>query len=526
MNVASFLAKAAQRFPERPAVQYDDEVTSYAEFYRRALALGGTLRALGLAKGDRVAFAMQNRPEILEVIYGCFAAGLVVVPMNARLHAREMAYIVGQSGAKVLIHGPDFESALDEHWDEFAGVEHRFGVDSTEAVASYASLLEDGAALAEPVDVASTDPCWLFYTSGTTGFPKGATWTHRTVRVLVMNYLADVYNITEDDVLIHCAPLSHGSGIVALPAVARGANNVIMSNPSFDPAALFGEVQRLGVTHIAFMAPTQIVKCLDEVDETTFDLSRLKAVCYGGAPIYVEHLKQAVKRFGPIWVQIFGQGECPITATVLPARDHVRFAETDDLRLGSAGFARTDVEVRIVDEDDNFVPQGQQGEIVVRGDIVMAGYWGNEAATAETLRNGWLHMGDVGMFDEHGYLHLLDRTKDVIISGGNNIYPREVEEVLITHPDVHHVVVVGVPDAYWGEAVRAVVVAEPGTSPSAEELIAHCGTRMAGYKKPKAVDFVDELPVSAYGKVLRREVRERYWDGQSRAVAGGVATAG
>lgn len=525
MNVASFLAKAAQRFPERPALQYDDEVTSYEEFYRRALALGGSLRQLGLAKGDRVAFAMQNRPEILEVIYGCFAAGLVVVPMNARLHALEMAYIVEQSGAKVLIHGPDFESTLDEHWDQFAGVEHRFGVDTTEAVASYASLLGGDGALAEPVDVESTDPCWLFYTSGTTGFPKGATWTHRTVRVLVMNYLADVYDITEDDVLIHCAPLSHGSGIVALPAIARGANNIIASNPSFDPVALFGEVERRGVTHIAFMAPTQIVKCLDEVDETKFDLSGLKAVCYGGAPIYVEHLKHAVKRFGPIWVQIFGQGECPITATVLPARDHVRFAETDDLRLGSAGFARTDVEVRIVDEGGNFVPQGQQGEIVVRGDIVMAGYWGDEAATAEALRNGWLHMGDVGMFDEHGYLHLLDRTKDVIISGGNNIYPREVEEVLITHPQVHHVVVVGVPDPYWGEAVRAVVVAEPDASPTAEELIAFCGTRMAGYKKPKAIDFVDELPVSAYGKVLRREVRERYWDGQSRAVAGGAAAA-
>mgnify|MGYP001202670280 FL=1 len=524
MNVASFLAKAAQRFPDHTALQYNDEKTSYQEFYRRALALGGALRALGLDKGDRVAFAMLNRPEILETIYGCFAAGLVVVPMNARLHPREMAYIVGQSGAKVLIHGPEFEDPLDEHWDQFGGVAHRIGVGCSERLTPYASLLTDEHSLAEPVDAEPTDPCWLFYTSGTTGFPKGATWTHRTVRVVVMNYLADVYNIHEDDVVIHCAPLSHGSGIVALPAVARAATNVIMGTPSFDPAALFAEIERLRVTHIAFMAPTQIVKCLDEVDETRYDLSSLKAVCYGGAPIYVEHLKEAVRRFGPIWVQIFGQGECPITATVLPASDHVRFAETDDPRLGSAGFPRTDVDVRVVDEHDNFLPPGQQGEVVVRGDVVMAGYWGDAAATAETLRNGWLHTGDVGVFDEHGYLHLLDRTKDVIISGGNNIYPREVEEVLITHPKVHNVVVVGVPDPYWGEAVRAVVVPEPGTSPTAQELIDYCTTRLASYKKPKAVDFVDDLPVSAYGKVLRREVRDRYWVGYSRAVAGGTAS--
>lgn len=523
MNVASFLTQSAVRFPDRTALQYDDGEVTYAEFHRRALSIGGELLARGLEKGDRVAFAMQNRPEILEVIYGCFAAGLVVVPMNARLHATEMAYIVRQSGAKVLVHGPDFEAPLDEHWEEFPGVLHRFGVECGGSITAFEELLGGNHMLTEPVDVDPTDPCWLFYTSGTTGFPKGATWTHRTVRVLVMNYLADVYNITEDDVLIHCAPLSHGSGIVALPAVARGAKNVVMSNPSFDPRVLFAEVQRLGVTHIAFMAPTQIVKCLDEVDESMYDLSTLRAVCYGGAPIYVEHLKQAVRRFGPIWAQIFGQGECPITATVLPTGDHARFAATDDPRLGSAGFARTDVEVRVVDEYDKFLPPGQQGEIVVRGDIVMAGYWGDKEATEETLRNGWLHMGDVGMFDEHGYLHLLDRTKDVIISGGNNIYPREVEEVLITHPSVHHVVVVGVPDPYWGEAVRAVVVPEPGSEATAEALMDYCGTKMAGYKKPKAVDFVEELPVSAYGKVLRREVRERYWAGRSRAVAGGAA---
>ena len=373
------------------------------------------------------------------------------------------------------------------------------------------------------MDVESTDPCWLFYTSGTTGRPKGATWTHRLVRVLVMNYLADVYNIHEDDVVLHAAPLSHGSGIVALPAIARASTQVILSTGNFSPAVLFEHVQRLGVTHIAFLAPTQIVKCLDEITPAEYDLSSLRAICYGGAPIYVEHLKRAVQAFGPVFVQIYGQGECPITATVLPAATLAGFVADDDPRVGSAGFTRTDVEVKVVDLEDRPLGVRQSGEIVVRGDIVMAGYWDNAEASDAALAGGWLHTGDVGMFDETGYLFILDRTKDVIITGGNNVYPREVEEVLITHPDVAGVVVVGVPDDYWGEAVHAVVVLETGSTLDAKALIVFCGQHIAGYKKPKSVDFVDALPTSAYGKVLRREVRGRYWGDRDRAVAGGAS---
>ncbi|HEX3612339.1 MAG TPA: AMP-binding protein [Sporichthyaceae bacterium] len=523
MNVATFLSKSAVRFPDRPALQYGDRITTYAQFADHSLALGGELLARGLRKGDRVAFAMSNRPEVLEVIFGCFAAGLVVVPMNARLHPREMAYLVQNSGARALIHTAEFETPLDEHWGDFAGVELRFGVDCSASVAGWTELTGSRNRLAAPVDIAETDPCWLFYTSGTTGKPKGATWTHRVVRVCVMNYLADCYNITQSDVLLHVAPLSHGSGIVALPAVARGANNAISDSSSFSPDSTFRDIERLGVTHIAFMAPTQIVKCLEEFEPGKYDLSSWQAVCYGGAPIYVEHLKKAVETFGPVFVQIFGQGECPITATVLPREEHLDMVKNDDPRLASCGFTRTDVEVKIFDENDVECRPGVSGEIVVRGDIVMAGYWNDPEATAETLRGGWLHTGDVGRFDEGGYLFLLDRTKDMIISGGNNVYPREVEEVLITHPDVAGVCVIGIPDEYWGEAVHAVVVPEPGTAPSAKELIDYCSGFMAGYKKPKNVDLVQELPTSAYGKVLRREVRARYW-ATDRAIAGGSAS--
>jgi acyl-CoA synthetase (AMP-forming)/AMP-acid ligase II len=520
MNVATFLTKSAVRFPDRPALQYGNEITTYRQFADRALSIGGELLARGLKKGDRVAFAMSNRPEVLEVIYGCFAAGLVVVPMNARLHPLEMAYLVENSGARALVHTAEFETPLNEHWDSFEGVELRFGVGCSPALASYDELTAGQNTLAGPVDITETDACWLFYTSGTTGKPKGATWTHRVVRVCVMNYLADCYNIQHDDVMLHVAPLSHGSGIVALPAVARGANNAISTAASFSPDSLFADVERLGVTHIAFMAPTQIVKCLEEFEPGKYDISTWKAVCYGGAPIYVEHLKKAVETFGPVFVQIFGQGECPITATVLPREEHLEMVKNDDPRLASCGFTRTDVEVKIFDENDQECPPGVSGEIVVRGDIVMAGYWNNPEATAETLRGGWLHTGDVGQFDEGGYLFLLDRTKDMIISGGNNVYPREVEEVLITHPSVAGVCVVGIPDEYWGEAVHAVVVLEPGAEATAKELIDYCAGFMAGYKKPKNVDFVDELPTSAYGKILRREVRAKYW-ATDRAIAGG-----
>jgi len=522
MNSFVFLQKAVQLRPEQPALVHGSEAVSYREFRDRALGIGGNLLALGLKPGDRVAFCLANSPRILETVYRCFAAGLVVVPINARLHPREIAYIVSNSGARILIHGPEYNDGIIEHLREFAELERRICTAEARGTAHFDSLLGSTARLEEPVDVAPTDPCWLFYTSGTTGKPKGATWTHRTVRVVVMNYLADVYNIQPGEVVLHAAPMSHGSGIVALPAVARAATNVVFDTKSFEPKALFALIERMKVSHIAFLAPTQIIKMLEEFKPGEYDLSSLKAICYGGAPIYIEHLRNAMKAFGPVFAQIYGQGEAPITITGLNAAAHAHLVETNDPRIGSAGTIRTDVEARCVDERGRPLLAGQAGEVVVRGDIVMQGYLNNPEATAETMRNGWLHTGDIGMFDENGYLFLLDRAKDMIISGGNNVYPREVEEVIVQHPAVATAVVFGVPHEYWGEAVHAVVVLEPGGKASAEEIIEHCGRNMAGYKKPKSVDFVEALPVSGYGKVMRREIREKYWQGYEGRIGGGA----
>jgi long-chain acyl-CoA synthetase len=522
MNAFAFLTKAAMLRPEQPALVHGAESLSYAQFRARALAIGGNLLRLGLKAGDRVAFCLANSPRILETVFGCFAAGLVVVPINARLHAREIAYIVGNSGAKVLIHGPEYQAGIVEHLADFSGLEQRVCTQSVEGALPFAHLTQPDGALPEAIDVSATDPCWLFYTSGTTGKPKGATWTHRTVRVIVMNYLADVHNIEAGEIVAHAAPLSHGSGIVALPAVARAATNVILDSKSFEPKALFELIQSMHVSHIAFLAPTQIIKMLDEFVPGAYDLSSLRAICYGGAPIYVEHLRNAIKAFGPVFAQIYGQGEAPITISGMNAAAHSRLLANNDPRIGSAGTIRTDVEVRCMDNNDRLLPPGAEGEIVVRGDIVMQGYWNNPEATAETLRGGWLHTGDIGVLDEQGYLYLLDRAKDMIITGGNNVYPREVEEVIVQHPAVATSVVFGIPHEYWGEAVHALVVLEPHSQTSAQDIIDHCGRNLAGYKKPKSVEFVDALPVSSYGKVMRREIRETYWQGYEGRVGGGA----
>jgi acyl-CoA synthetase (AMP-forming)/AMP-acid ligase II len=521
MNAYAFLANSARRFPLHTALLHGVERITYREFHERTLAIAGNLLARGLTRGDRVAFCLANSPRILEIVYGCFAAGLVAVPINARLHPREIAYIVGNSGSRVFIYGPEYQNAFLEHRDAFADEAERICTASTAGASEFCELLAPQNALSEYTEAEGSQPCWLFYTSGTTGHPKGAIWTHRMIRVVVMNYLADIYNIQPGEAVIHAAPMSHGSGIVALPAVARGAANVVLETRSFEPRALFTLIERTRASHIAFLAPTQIVKMLEEYKPGEFDLSSLRAITYGGAPIYVEHLRNAIRTFGPVFAQLYGQGEAPITIAGLSSTEHARLLELEDPRIGSAGTVRTDVEVRCVDESDRELPPGVAGEVVVRGDIVMPGYWNDPQASAEALRNGWLHTGDIGMFDEGGYLFLLDRAKDTIITGGNNVYPREVEEVIVRHPAVANAVVLGIPHEYWGEAVHAVIVLQPGAAVTAEEIIRHCGGSLAAYKRPKTVEFVTELPVSGYGKVLRREVRERYWQGQASRIGGG-----
>lgn len=521
MNTATLLTQAARTYPDQIAVRCGDRAVDYATFAGRSARLGQALRGFGLHTGDRVGIVQRNGVELLETVYGALMAGLVVVPVNMRLHPREIAFIGRDSGWRALVHTAEFNSGLDSVVDEMPELSVRISTGPTHGELDYEQLMKETSPLPAPVDLYPEAVAWLFYTSGTTGRPKGVIWTHRTVHNLVLSYLADVYSIQSPDVVLHAAPLSHGSGTVSLAAIARGAQNVILHTQSFEPDTVFSLIEAHGVTNIAFLAPTQIVKLLDEFTPGRYDLGSLRCVLYGGAPMYTDHLRQALEMFGPVFVQIFGQGESPLTISYLSVLEHVRWWQEGHERLSSAGIARTGIEIRIGDADDNPVPPGEIGEILCRGEIVMPGYWRNPEATAETLRGGWLHTGDVGKIDERGYLYVLDRSKDMVVSGGNNIYPREVEEVLLTHPAVAECAVIGIPDDYWGEAVHAIICLEDGHSATAEGLVAHCLANMASYKKPRSFEFRDALPKNAYGKVMKRELREDYWRGHDRRVGGG-----
>lgn len=517
MNIGYLLTKASRLHGNRLAIQYGEQCLTYAELNQRVGRLAKALRTLGIQRGDRVAIVQRNGPALFETLFACFRIGATTVPINVRLHSDEVAFISQDCGVKVLIATGDYaESALRarEQTSELQLV----GVDSIPDALDYESLLSAADPLTTDLDVDPTDTAWLFYTSGTTGKPKGAMLTHRNLLAMTMNYYADVNPIVPEDVVLHAAPLTHGSGLYALPAFAKGATNTILHTHSFDPATVFDLIQRLRVTTIAFLAPTQI-KMLLNGPYQSYDLNSLHCITYGGGPMYVEDMKQAVEVFGPVLVQIYGQGEAPMTISYLRKEDHLTNNDsTAERRLASAGISRTDVEVRIVDEDDRDVTTGTIGEIAVRGDVVMAGYWKRPEITSETLRGGWLHTGDLGMMDENGYIFLLDRKKDLVISGGNNIYPREIEEVLLKHPAVYEVAVIGVPDPLWGESVKAIVALRPGSTTTGEELIAFCQAHLASYKKPRTVEFIPQLPKNAYGKILKRELREQYWQGQQRRI--------
>jgi len=520
MNVGQFLTKAARSFPTNQAIVHGNQGWSYAEFDRRTSQLCHALRGLGLERGDNLAVLMTNCSPMLETMFAGFRLGCGVVPINFRLHPNEFAYIIDHSESRVVVTSSEFNEPLQSVGDQMPRVEHVITTGgATGEVLDYETILENQPVDCPDADVDPDDVAWLFYTSGTTGRPKGAMLTHRNLVAMSMGFFADMCpDRGHREATLHAAPLSHGSGLYALPNVAQAATHVIPSVTSFDPVHIFECIQQHRITNI-FVAPTMLKRLVDHPDIGRFDLGSLKSVIYGGAPMLVEDLLRALERLGPCLVQLYGQGESPMTITYLPHRDHVSDGdEAQHRRLGSAGIARTDVEVEIVDDDDRRLGTGEVGEIVTRSELVMKGYWRDPDASKHSLRGGWLHTGDVGCLDEDGYLFLMDRSHDMIISGGENIYPREIEEVLVRHPAVREVAVIGIPDEEWGEAVKAVVSTVDGGEVTAEELIEFCRDHIASYKKPRSVDFVDELPRNNYGKIVKRELREAYWQGRERRV--------
>jgi long-chain acyl-CoA synthetase len=505
VNLAELLLQTARRAPERTAIAVGTRSeTSYRGLAMRAHAMAGALRQrYGLVPGDRVALTMTNSVDTIPAMFACWIAGLTVVPINARLHPKEFEYILDHSGARLCLCTPDLEPQIAA----LAG-----GVPGLEAILTTGSAAFRRLSEAAPIDAAEVTPdtpAWLFYTSGTTGRPKGAVLTHRNLLFASLAYYADIDALETPGALIHAAPLSHGSGLYVLPHIGRAATHVIPERGHFDPAEMAALVNHHGNASF-FAAPTMITRMLNSPAAEALDPQKLRTIVYGGGPMYVADLERALALWGPRLTQIYGQGESPMTITCLnktmhAAREHPRHAA----RLASVGVAFSGVEVRIAGPDEQALTTGEIGEVLTRSDCVMAGYWRNETASAETLRGGWLHTGDLGSLDGDGLLTLKDRSKDLIIRGGSNIYPREIEEVLLRHPGVVEVAVVGCPDAEWGEEVAAFVVARAATPPSAADLDALCLDNIARFKRPRHYRFVDGLPKNNYGKVLKTTLREQ-----------------
>ncbi len=496
MNLAHCLQRIALADPRRPALFEGARLLrDYGALADRVARLAAAFHAAGLQPGDRVALFMRNHPAYLEVLYASWWAGLAVVPINAKLHLREAQWILDHAQARWAFVTPDVGQGLRAP-DRV--------VDASDA--EYEALFAPAPAPVAPR--APQDLAWLFYTSGTTGKPKGVMLTHRNLMTMGLTYFVDVDPIDPRDAIVYGAPMSHGAGIYAIPHVMAGARHVVPASGGFEPAELFELARTVGRLSM-FAAPTIVKRLVDHAQATGADCSGFKTIVYGGAPMYAADVERAMRVMGPRFVQIYGQGESPMVISALSRAQlgdaaHPRHA----YRIASVGIAQTPVQVRVATPQGEPLPCGEIGEVLVRGDTVMAGYWRDPQATAAALRDGWLFTGDLGSLDEDGFLTLKDRSKDVIISGGSNIYPREVEEVLLLAPELAEVAVVGAPDPEWGEVVVAFVVARAGASVDTARLDALCLEHIGRFKRPKRYEVVASLPKNNYGKVLKRTLRE------------------
>ena len=503
MTIARLFFDAARSFPDRPAVSIGErQLYDYEAYGRLAARLaGGFADGLGLRPGERVALAMSNNADYLAILFALWRAGLVAVPVNAKLHAREIAYIVADSGAQTCLATQDLAGPLaaalppglrlvvlgDASWRRLAAA--------------------DPGALVERLPA---DPAWIFYTSGTTGHPKGAILTHRNLLAMAILYLADVDYLTPEDCFIHLAAQSHASGLFGLSHLAKASHQILPESGTFDAAELALLVRRYDKASL-FVPPTGLRRLLRDPAFQSAPVERMRTLLLGAAPVPAADLRAAFPFFGPRLWNGYGQGESPCTITALSkAQMAAAIRAGDDARIASVGIARTGIEVAVFDSDDRPLAAGAVGEVVVRGDTIMAGYWNLPEQTASALRSGWLHTGDLGSLDGQGYLTLLDRTKDLIISGGSNIYPREIEEVLLEDAALAEVAVIGVPDPEWGESVMAFLVPLDGAVPDIARLERLCLDRIARFKRPKLWRVVDRLPKNPAGKVLKRELRDRF----------------
>jgi long-chain acyl-CoA synthetase len=502
LNLATWLVRAACEFQSKDALYLGvDPVARYDQFGHWATSGASWLRSRGIQAGDRVAIYMPNTPDYLALFYAIWHLGAVAVPVNAKLHAKEAAWVFENAGARLAFVGKNAAQELEQSLGPnsqteilvlpkvgFGGIAHGF----------------------DPSPVASRDAddlAWLFYTSGTTGRPKGVEITHGMMQSMALSYFVDVDHVFDSDVALYAAPMSHGAGLYNLMHVMKGAGHVCPVSGGFDPEEIFALGAHFGAVHM-FAAPTMIKRLTQQAVQREEPPTGLRTIVYGGGPMYMADIEEAVDVFGDIFVQIYGQGECPMAISALSRKDvadrtHPRWKE----RLASVGKAQSVVEVEIADPNGRPLPIGEVGEIMVRGAPVMKAYWKNPEATQKSIVNGWLMTGDMGVIDHDGYITLKDRSKDLIISGGSNIYPREVEEVLLLHKSISEVSVIGTPHPEWGEEVVAFIVLAGGETLNKPDLDAHCNAYIARFKRPKRYVVCEDLPKNNYGKILKTELR-------------------
>ncbi|MEM8821837.1 MAG: AMP-binding protein [Pseudomonadota bacterium] len=519
MNPAEWLARAAQHTPEAPALlQGTAVIADYAGFAQRVAGIAAAFAdAFQLAAGKRVAIFMKNDAAYLEALYAIWHAGLVAVPINAKLHPREAAWILQDADTRLVLASPDLASDLKAALRDADLTSCQL----LEAPGPAFDRLREHAPAGPPAPMVRDTLIWLFYTSGTTGRPKGVMLSAGNIAAMAYTYFIDVDAVHGTDTALYAAPLSHGAGLYSVMHVLRGARHAIPPSGGFDAAEILALAPQLCDVHL-FAAPTMVRRLVDGARASGSSGEGIRTIVYGGGPMYRADIVEAVAVMGPRFVQIYGQGESPMTITALSRaavadREHSRWRE----RLASVGRAQSCVDVRVVGENRQLLGPGETGEVEVRGATVMLGYWQNPGATARTMRDGWLATGDLGFLDADGFLTLVDRSKDMIISGGTNIYPREIEEVLLEHPSVHEAAVIGRPHADWGEEVVAFITPAAGASFDPGALDRHCLERIARFKRPKAYFTLGRLPKNNYGKILKTELRrilaEHDGDGGSRS---------
>ncbi|SLN71062.1 AMP-binding protein [Oceanibacterium hippocampi] len=518
MNLDLLIQNSVARFADRPAMEDGRTVRSYAQLDERVNRLGTGLLGLGLALGTRIASLQFNSIETLEIELLASRFGFVRTLLNARNEASDFEYALNHCGARALFFSDRFTPVVEQLRERLTSVQVYVCIgDAPSWAVSYEDLIASAKNAPPAYEVGEDDWHSIYYTSGTTGRPKGVVLSQRNWLVLIRNHLVGPFHsASQDDVVLHAAPMSHASGALALSHFLRGARQIAL--PKFSAPEVLETIERQRVT-TTFLAPTMIHLLLQHEDHGKTDKSSLKTVVYGGAPMIVEHLRQVLAEWGPVLLQGYGQWEAPQLFTYLDQQQHAEALDSGQIhRLGSAGMPISFCGVGIMDDEGRLLPPGSDGEVVTCGDHLMVGYLDNEAATSEIRHGKWQRTGDIGHMDADGFLYLTDRKKDVIITGGSNVYPREIEEVIHTHPEVLEAIAIGIPDDKWGERVHALVVSRSGDDFDVDSFISWCGEKLSPDRRPRSVERLPELPKTAYGKIMRRELREKYWENRDRKI--------